>query len=340
MPKRSVPLPDFRCVYLTPGSPGGRGLTARQWRVVGAVGLALGLGSLVTQGLGAFAVVALAGSALAFRAAATRLRAHGAEHAQAPMVILPWGVVVDPEYETRILHWAAVREVSVQEKHVLRGGTPRVVSSRVTVRTRRERLRGSIGGTAGLEHLSANLRRYADEAARPIAADLDGRETVVDSGAEPVVEQLVSRARALCSTGEGAVRLGLPAGSYRQAALPSASAETTMALRAILSEGASAAATSAPDDSGVERGATPDPRPLAAVVAAHLGATALVPDLLRLSSAPHPVVAAVATACALRLGATPNRAGTLDEVAQFIRDDDLVALREWARGPDAVLQAA
>lgn len=300
------------------------------WLFLGSSILVLGVWTLFVDRMGATAVFMLVVSALAFRAAAKSPRADDSQSRQAPMIIVPWGVVVDPERDTRVLHWAAVRDVSVQEKHVLRGGTPRVISSHVTVRTERERLRGNIGGPAGLEGLSANLRRYADEAGRPIAGDLDGRTSVDDSGSEPVVEQLISRARALCSTGEGATRLRLPAGGYRDAGLTTAGPETAEALRGVLFSGTCSSSCVL----------AADPRPLAALVAAQLGATGLVPDLLRLMSSPHPVVAAVAKACALRLGATPNRAGTLDEVAQFLRDDDLVALRELAARPDSVPQAA
>jgi hypothetical protein len=61
-----------------------------------------------------------------------------------------------------------------------------------------------------------------------------------------------------------------------------------------------------------------------------LGARDLVPDLLRLVSSPHPIVAAFAKAAALRLGAPLNRAGTLSEIGPFLFDEDLDAIRAWA----------
>jgi len=329
VPNRSLPLPDFRCVYLSPRPTGVGWLSSRQCLLVGSLSLLVALGVLLSEGMWAASLVAVLASGLAFRAAATRWQASDVDHVQAAMVIVPWGVLVDPERDLRVLHWAAVRDVTVQEKHVMRGGTPYVISTRVTVRTERDRLRGDIGGPAGLEHLLANLHRYAEEAARPIAGDLDGDVSIEDSDAEPVVEQLISRARALCSTGEGATRLQLPACGYRRSGSAMAGPETTAALRTLLSAG--------PPSSASELS---DPRPLAAMIAAHLGATALVPDLLRLMSSPNPVVAAVSKACALRLGATPNRAGTLDEVAQFIREEDLAALRDLACESGAVARAA
>ena len=66
-----------------------------------------------------------------------------------------------------------------------------------------------------------------------------------------------------------------------------------------------------------------DPRPLAALLAARIGAIACVPDLLRLVSAPSGFVALVAKAAALRLGAPLERAGGLDEVGAFVTPEDL-----------------
>jgi hypothetical protein len=73
-----------------------------------------------------------------------------------------------------------------------------------------------------------------------------------------------------------------------------------------------------------------DARPLAAMVAALLRLQSLVPDLLRLASSPHPLVAAVAKAAAMRLGAGKNRAGAIAEVAAFLFDEDLDRLERWA----------
>jgi hypothetical protein len=72
-----------------------------------------------------------------------------------------------------------------------------------------------------------------------------------------------------------------------------------------------------------------DPRPLACILAGTLDARELVPDLLLLASSPHPVVAACAKAAALRLGAPPNRAGSLDEVASFLFEEDIELGKRW-----------
>jgi hypothetical protein len=63
-----------------------------------------------------------------------------------------------------------------------------------------------------------------------------------------------------------------------------------------------------------------------------VGARELVPQLLHLVSAPHPIVAATAKAAALRLGAPQCRAGAIDEVAAFLFDEDRERLERWAIG--------
>ena len=58
------------------------------------------------------------------------------------MAIVPWGVIVDPGAEARILRWSAIRKIDVEIKHTLRGGTPAIVSSVVTVQTEHDVLAG------------------------------------------------------------------------------------------------------------------------------------------------------------------------------------------------------
>ncbi|MFO0572343.1 MAG: hypothetical protein U0263_42375, partial [Polyangiaceae bacterium] len=76
-----------------------------------------------------------------------------------------------------------------------------------------------------------------------------------------------------------------------------------------------------------------DPRPLAALLAAELGERTLLERLILLGASPHPILAAVARAAALRLGADIRRVGALDELSDFVSPADLSELRLWARGP-------
>jgi hypothetical protein len=231
------------------------------------------------------------------------------------MAVVPWGIIVAPDTEPRVLRWPAIKKVSVDVTHTLRGGTPVIVASFVTVLTERETLAGRASGAVGLESLVANLDAYADEASRPPARDLEGSAPAGDDATEPVATLLLKLAEELCSSGSGAARLLLPAGGYRSVSTRRAASETLEELHAALYSSADTPA---------------DPRPLAAILAGMLGARELVPDLLRLVSSPHPMVAAFAKAAAIRLGAPLNRAGALAEIGPFLFDEDLEAIRAWA----------
>jgi hypothetical protein len=307
---RKVPPPDFRYVSLVPGpssaavslatSTVGLGTIAVALHRIGHHPIALGL----TLGLAG----ALSAALMFARGQRGPLGAR-----QVAMVIVPWGLIVEPETAPRILRWPAIRKISVHVSHVMDGGTPSVVSSTVVITTDRDVLSGRTQGNPGLEGLTANLDAYAAEATRLVAADLDGDEIAGDGAIEPVIPDLLHRAEALCSTAQGAAALALPPGHYRSVAARVASPETVSILRAALS----------PRDS------LADPRPLAALVAGLLGARELLPELLGLAVSPHPIAAAAARAAALRLGAAQSRAGALDEVAAFLFEEDHAELERW-----------
>ncbi len=307
---RKVPPPDFRYVSLLPGPTGaaitlaastvGLGAVAATLHRIGhhpiALGLALGLAGAMSAAL--------------MLARGTRGNL-GAQ--QVAMVIVPWGVIVEPETAPRILRWPVIRKVSVLVSHVMEGGTPPVVSSTVVITTDRDLLSGRTLGAVGLEGLTANLDAYAEEAARLVAGDLGGNEPCGDGAIEPVIADLLRRAEALCTTSQGAAELELPPGHYRSFSSRSASPETVVILRAALDAHESPA----------------DPRPLAALVAGRLGVRELLPELLRLAVSPHPIAAAAAKAAALRLGAAQSRAGSIDEVSAFLFEEDHENLERW-----------
>lgn len=312
---RKVQPPDFRYVWLTPG-PSSAAVTMAVGGV-GTAGLGLALWSAdpqplsigLTLGMGAVTALVLA------RNERRGARIRGARAREVAMAVVPWGIIVAPDTEPRVLRWPAIKKVTVDVTHTLRGGTPVIVSSFVTVQTAREVLAGRASGAVGLESLVANLDAYAEEASRPPARDLDGSAPAGDDATEPVATLLLKLAEELCSSGSGAARLRLPAGGYRSVSTRRAAPETQSELHAALYASGDAPA---------------DPRPLAAILAGMLGASELVPDLLRLVSSPHPMVAAFAKAAAIRLGAPLNRAGGLDEIGPFLFDEDLEAIRAWA----------
>ena len=116
---------------------------------------------------------------------------------EVPMAIVPWGVVVTPDTEPRVLRWAAIRKVGVDVTHTLRGGTPAVTASLVTVHTDREVLAGRTAGSVDLERLMVDLESYAEEASRPVALDLEGIEPASDGATEAVAGLLMRAAREL-----------------------------------------------------------------------------------------------------------------------------------------------
>jgi len=313
-----APTPDFRYVGLEP-SPR---LGARTWASLIATGATLGAGALHSLGLrGAIvAVVGASTAALALRRSRGPSVSKVKPSAQSgdrrdgvAMAIVPWGVLVQPDLEPRILRWAAVKRVQVEMIHGRDGGTPTTLWSVVTIDTDHERFAGRAPGAIAIERLVAHVDAYAEEQAHAIALDLDGH-AAADGPYEPVIESLLSAARASTLCGRDATRLGLPTG-YRRA-VAGASSETVDILGRVLCDRAPR---------------SPDPRAFAAVLAAELGASPLTRELQALVQSPHPIVAAVAKAAAGKLGVGAAKVGAVSEVAPFLHEGDVEALSKWAQ---------
>lgn len=317
-----APPPDFRLVGVEPGP------SVRRAR---GVKLGVGLAAFVAGVLAAWRLdwvsvafsLLIAGSAVLIAHRTLGPVLGGERLSEARMSIVPWGVLVHAEPEPRVLHWAAVRELHVDCVHEMDNATPSTRWSVVKIRTERETLGGRAPGDVALERLEANVERYAEEAARPVALDLDGA-TGAEEPFEPVFERLLSEARWLLASGELKERLALAPKSYRHAGSEPCP-ETRGALAEVLERGLDCPA---------------DPRPLAALLAAELGERSLLGQVLPLTASPHPLVAAVARAAALRLGGDIKRIGALDELSDFVSAADLGQLREWAGGQRAPLAAA
>lgn len=340
-PSSLAPAPDFRYVGLEPGPR--QNAQAGLWASFVAAGTTLGAGVFIELGAkgAVLAMLGAAAGALLVRRVRTRVggpRVAGrdavgrdvAARARAAiggagalvrrdavaMAIVPWGILVQPDLAPRILRWAAVRSVQVEMIHGRDGGTPSTLWSVVTIDTDHERLAGRAPGAVAIERLIAYVDAYAEEQAHAVALDLDGRRGA-EGPYEPVIEPLLSAARAaIAGVGPDSARLCLPAGGYRRA-IEVASPETFAVLRAVLADRAPR---------------SPDPRALAAVLAAELGARSLAPDLVSLVQSPHPVVAAVAKAAASKLGVGASKVGAVAEVAPFLHDLDVEALAAWATG--------
>ena len=261
----------------------------------------------------AVAIVACGAATLLARRAALGFRRYGVP---SPMAIVPWGVIVRPDADDeRVLPWSGVRRSLVEHFHTKDvAGAPATVESYVTVETPRERLAGRAPGHVSLERLIAFLDAYQHESARPVAADLEGNPLASDLlDGQGVTLKLLEAAPTFLSSAAGRDTLSLEPMSYRDDDSRAPSLGAVRVLREVL------------------RG-TPeraDARPLAALLGAEIKAESLMPELLRLVTSVHPVVAACAKAAALRLGADPTRVGALEEVAPFLSEEDLSALSAW-----------
>jgi hypothetical protein len=229
---------------------------------------------------------------------------------------VPWGVIIDPEAETRVLRWPAVRRVHVETRHGSDQGTPTTLFSTVLVETDREAWRGRAPGAVPLDQLVTYLEAYTEEQCQPVALGLDTEGPQIDA-TDPACESLVAAVGAYLRSAEAARRLELPAGGYRNAGAMFASGKCIEVLGDLLR--------------GRDGGAA-DVRAFAAMLAAELDARALAEDLARLVQCPHPVVAAVAKAAASRLGVPQARTGTLDEVRPFLHGEDASRLSAWCLG--------
>ncbi len=288
------------------------------WAGAATFSLALALGG------GPEAGTLTAASAVGITTALLAIRRRGPTEdapssSRASMAIVPWGVVVHTESARRVLRWAAVRAVRVELVCEMDHATPTARWSVVHIDTDRETFAGRARGSVSLERLEAHLERYAEEAARPIALDLDGA-LALDAPLEPAFELLLAEARRLLHGGELSERISLPPASYRDAEGGRPSDEAVALLRARL-------------QGTLEEPA--DPRPLACLIAAEIGAVQLEAEVVALTICPHPMVAAVARAAALRLGTDVRRAGALDELDEFVLDADLDLIRTWAAAPPA-----
>jgi len=298
-----VPPPDFRYVALVPADVQNVGRALVAGATVGA-GMALALG----QGARGIALLS-AGCALSGLGLSLRRRKKGGPS----LALVPWGLLVESEVTPRALLWSAVRSVRVHAAHGRDGGNTTTLASFVTVETSGETFFGRTPGEANLERLEAHLRAYADEQATPIALDFDGRLPADVTEADG--ERLLSMACAWVDTGQAHDRLGLHGATYRKATSRTSTPRAVDALRSVLRLGA-------PRSSA-------DPRAFAAIVAAEIGATDLVDDLLGLVQSPHPLVAAFAKQAARRLGAPSSRVGSLDEVVPFLHGEDERVIRAW-----------
>jgi hypothetical protein len=235
---------------------------------------------------------------------------------QCHMAIVPWGIVVYAE-QVRVLRWSSIRSVHVSFVHGMDQATPFTRFSLVTVTTEREVFGGYASGGVSLERLELHLQAYSEQASRVPALDFAGTRAL-EVPLEPVCEQLIDEARWLVKSGRLDEHLALGTMGYRAGNDFSVPDEVRAELKRRLERD----------------GDNPDPRALAAIVAAELELEELTDVIVSLTTSPNAVLAGVARAAALRLGSNVRRVGALEELADFLPNSDLETLQGFARSAD------
>lgn len=290
------------------------------WAVRGvgvAVGVLVGLALFGYTGMvqAFFVVPVVAGLVGWVFAGVARLIGPSKEYRALPVGIVPWGLVIDPDGASIAVTWRGLRELSFVR--VGRDGNrdadvPHTAVMLFNTEAGVVQAQGEDG--EWVTTIDAFAPRFARAAPRGPSADIEGTEPL-DMAEVPGSLALLRRAEALLQSAEGRASLGLEGGDYRTTSSKVAGPETRALLRAAL----------------WEADAKYDPGPLAAVLAAELGVEELLPDLLRLILSTSPLLSATARAAALRLGASPVAAGSLDELQYFLPDADIAELRRWAQ---------
>lgn len=321
---RDLAPPELRYQYLRAG-PG-----RSPWALRGIAG-GIGIGAAVTLALvtnlrillGTAPVIAALVGGL-FRGFA-RLLGPSKDYRAAPVAIVPWGILLDPDTDPQALPWPKVRELSftrVDREGNRNNDAPAITIMLFDTEAGVVQAQGEDG--EWVSSVDAFAPRFARSALRGPAGELTGTDALDTTGLPPTLA-LLRRAEAVLDSADGRSSLGIEAGNYRTISSKTAGPETKQILR----------------DALWNDGSPADPGPLAAVLTAELGVTDLLPDLLRLILSTSPLLAATARAAARKLGASPAHAGSLDELTHFLPEKDLAELRRWTdasarspRGPD------
>jgi hypothetical protein len=308
-----APAPDFRYVGLEPGPRSRVGLWASATLGLATLGAGLVHGVTV-RGVVLTAIAAVAGG-LALRKVGGPHLGKAWSARGVPMGIVPWGILVEQDDQPRVLRWAAVEKVHVEMLHGRDQGTPTTLWSVVTITTNEgETLVGRAADAVSLDRLLAHLSAYAAEQGHVPSLDLDG-ERAGEGPLEPECEPLLAAARNWLDSAEATGRLDLPPAGYRSGGARAVSPRALEVLSDVLCD---------------RRARSRDPRAFAVACAAELAARELADDIVALVQSPHPILSAVAKSAARKLGVATARAGSLDEVAPFLMEKDVEALRGWA----------
>lgn len=231
-----------------------------------------------------------------------------------PVSLVPWGLVLEPDKAPAPLPWKEVQSIKYALVSRDRREDSDATKMAIVVFELRDGRRVQASAEEGewLVSVSELHGKLAAAAKAPPAADLQGAARL-ETGGLPATLALLRRADAILDSAEGRASLGLEMGGYRTTLVRAAGEETRRVLHAAMWNGE----------------AKIDPGPLALILAAKLHATVLLPHVLELILSPSPLLAAIARAAAVRLGATLMSAGSLDETRLFTSAVDRAELEMW-----------
>jgi hypothetical protein len=235
------------------------------------------------------------------------------------MAFTPWGVVLDPNRRPTAVHWLAISDldherIEGRRRNAYRGERP--ADSVVRIVYEQKRHVGKRDFESELEGLEALWRKLAREQARPVALGLEPGSPKLERSPSRAFATLHDAVRAYLASEGGQSALFDHRGGYR---------ERERVLRPEAKERLLARLREPPGEL--------EHAPFAAVLAAELGVVEAIRVLAEQILTPHPFVAAVLKAAALRLGAPPMLPGTIDEVRPFLPDEELDALSAWVKAP-------
>jgi hypothetical protein len=238
-----------------------------------------------------------------------------------PISILPWGIIVRGPMSERVFRWGNVLAFEFEMAHDREGGVARTVSTSIQLALESGRIEAVCEGAAPVEHVGLHFRAYAEEQQHQLAltflpAGLS--EPKSDGGnqaeARPTVSAVLCAGKQLLSDPKAAESLGVPFLGYRDARVQLAQTSCEQFLTKAL-------------ESKVKQAI--DPRGLALVLAAELRLTGLRAQVSALGQCPHPEIAAIARRAAILLGCSPVKVGSLEELDEFLSEQDRDALIQW-----------
>lgn len=255
----------------------------------------------------------------------TRLR-------KAALQIVPWGVITAVAHGwdeiTQLVHESIEQAPGTNDR-----GWPNAKSF-IYVDIAAERFQSVCDYHPALADLPMLSRAFAAETERQLAIDMEGADQAGtnNTGADRAGADRAGERGVDPRSGDAFARILMGARAIARSELGKDLFDVTTAdyrtmSRRLRTEGLERLRTML-----LERSERLDRAPLAAVLAAELGAEDLIDDLIPLRNSPCPIAAAICRAAAIRLGASPSRFGSYRELRAFLEESEAQRLEGWASG--------